>query len=117
MPDQDFSQTAIVVPNDGLGQGEDALRHKVIATYFRTLFESERRPQAILFYTAGVKLVADDSPCLAELRSLAQAGVPILACRTCLEHYGLMDRVSVGEIGNMLNVIDAQAAADRVITL
>ena len=117
MPDQAFARTAIVVSNDGLGHGDDALRRKVIGTYFRTLLESGNLPKSILFYTAGVKLVADDSPCLAELKALAEAGVPLIVCRTCLEYYGLMERVAVGEIGNMLNVIDAQAAATKVITL
>ncbi|WP_172202536.1 sulfurtransferase-like selenium metabolism protein YedF [Niveibacterium sp. COAC-50] len=112
-----YANTVIVVGNDGLGHGDDTLRRKVIATYFRTLFESGNLPQAILFYTRGVLLSADDSPCLSELKALSDAGVPLIICRTCLEYFKLMDRVAVGEIGNMLNVIEAQGAAEKVITL
>ncbi|MCE2950115.1 MAG: DsrE family protein [bacterium] len=117
MPAADFSDAVIVATNDGLGQGEPALARKVAATYFRTLLELEARPAAIVFYTAGVNLVADDSPCIGELRQLADAGVRLVACRTCLEHYGLMDRVGAGEIGNMAAILDLQATAARVITL
>lgn len=109
--------TVVIVPNAGLGHAEPALGERVLGTYFRTLAELGARPRAICFYTAGVKMVADDSPVLSDLRVLAQAGVPIVACRTCLDHYGLIDRVAVGDIGNMAQVIELQAAASKVITL
>ncbi len=117
MPAQDFADTVIVASNDGLGHGDHALARKVIVTYFRTLIELGAKPQAIVFYTAGVKLVTDESPCLHELAQLAQDGVRLIACRTCLDYYELMDCVEVGEIGNMANILELQAGAARVITL
>ena len=113
----DFAATAIVFNNDGLGHADEALRHKLATNYLRTLAELGQYPQAILFYAAGVKLVVDGSPCVAELRQLADAGVPLLACRTCLDFYGLMDKVVVGEIGNMLRIVEAQGQATKVITV
>ena len=117
IPAADFSDAVIVATSDGVGQGDPALLRRVAATYFRNLVELGARPAAIVFYTAGVKLTADDSPCLAELRQLASAGVRLVSCRTCLEHYGLMDRVGAGEIGNMATILELQATAPRVITL
>lgn len=113
----DFAATAIVFNHDGLGHADEALRHKLATNYLRTLIELEQPPQAILFYAAGVKLVAEGSPCLRELAELANAGVPLIACRTCLDFYGLLDKVRVGDIGNMLRIVEAQAAASKVITL
>ena len=115
-----FSSTAILVTADGLGQGghdDRALRHKLTVSYFRALLETEQLPQAVLFYTAGVKLLTAESPCLAELRELAAAGVPLIACRTCLEFYGLMDKLAVGEIGNMAMIIEEMGKAGKVITV
>jgi intracellular sulfur oxidation DsrE/DsrF family protein len=112
-----LDDTVIIVPNAGLGHAEPALGVRVLGNYFRTLTELSARPRAICFYTAGVKMVADDSPLLAELRTLAQAGVQLVSCRTCLEHYGLIDRVAVGEVGSIAQVIELQAAAAKVITL
>ncbi len=117
MPTADLSDSVIIVSNAGLGQGDPALTRKVIGTYFRTLAELEMTPAAIAFYTAGVQLVVDDSPCLAELKVLAATGVRVLACRTCLEFYGLVDRVAVGEVGNMAQIVELQAGAKRVITV
>jgi selenium metabolism protein YedF len=113
----DFSTTAIVVSNDGLGIADEVLRHKLAANYFRTLLELGHRPQAVLFYAAGVKLVAKGSPCLQELEKLSAAGVPLIVCRTCLDFYGLIDNVAVGEIGNMVRIVEAQAAAGKVISI
>ncbi|MDR2451667.1 MAG: DsrE family protein [Candidatus Accumulibacter sp.] len=112
-----FADTVIIFSNDGLGRGDEALRHQLAVNYLRTLSELGYRPQALLFYTAGVKLVAAGSPCLAELETLARAGVPLIACRTCLDHYGLTGRVEVGEIGNLLRIVEAQGNAGKVLTL
>ncbi len=112
-----FSHSAIIVNNDGLGHANEALRHKLAANYFRTLLELGQLPQSLLFYASGVKLVAHGSPCLQELIELAAAGVPLIACRTCLDFYGLMENVAVGEIGNMVRIVEAQANAEKVITL
>ena len=112
-----FSGTVIVFNNDGLGQADEALRHKLATNYLRTLLELGSRPQAILFYAAGAKLVADGSPCLPELEALKNLGVALIACRTCLDHYGLIEMVRVGEIGNMLRIVEVQGQAQKVLTL
>lgn len=113
----DFAHTAIAFSQYGLGHADEALRLKLATNYLRTLVELGQHPQAILFYADGVKLVAEGSPCLAELAALSNAGVPLITCRTCLEHYRLTDTVRVGEIGNMPGIVEAQARAQKVITL
>jgi intracellular sulfur oxidation DsrE/DsrF family protein len=113
----DLSDTLLVVASAGLGDAEPALGQRVLGTYFRALVEMGMKPIAVACYTAGVTMVADDSPVLADLRALADSGVPVIACRTCLDHYGLADRVAVGEIGNMAQIIELQARAAKVIRL
>lgn len=112
-----FSGTVIVFNSDGLGQADETLRHKLATTYLRTLLELGYLPKAILFYAAGAKLVADGSPCLPELKALEHSGVPLIACRTCLDHYGLTEAVGVGEIGNMLRIVEMQGQAEKLVTL
>ena len=103
--------------HDGLGQADEPLRHKLVVSYFRTLLELEQFPEAVVFYAGGVKLVAKGTPCQKELAELSPAGVPLIACRTCLDYYGLQDNVVVGDVGNMLRIVEAQASASKVITL
>ena len=113
----DFANTVLVMNHDGLGQADEPLRHKLVVSYFRTLLELEQFPKAVVFYAGGVKLVAKGTPCQKELAELISAGVPLIACRTCLDYYGMQDSVIVGEVGNMLRIVEAQASASKVITL
>jgi len=112
-----LATSVIVVNNDGLGHTEPKLRHILAVNYFRTLHELGQLPHAILFYADGVKLTIEGSPCLRELETLSDSGVSLIICRTCLEYYGLTDKLAVGEIGNILRIIEAQAAATKVITV
>jgi peroxiredoxin family protein len=81
------------------------------------LDDSRTLPAAICFYTDGVKLVCDGSPILNELRALEAGGVHLVVCQTCLDYFGLADRVRVGVVGGMTDIITAMWEADSVITL
>lgn len=113
----DFHATALMINSDGMGHGDADLRQRLLVNYLRTLVELETPPQAILLYAAGVRMVVNTSPCRAEITRLREAGSQIIACRTCLDHYGLMEHVPEAEIGNMLMIVEAQGAAAKVITL
>jgi len=112
-----LANTVLVFNNEGMGHGDLALRERLALNYLRAVLEAECKPQAIVFYAAGVKLAIHDSPCRETLTALASQGCRIIACRTCLDYYGLMDRIPENEIGNMLLILEAQAAATKVITL
>jgi hypothetical protein len=109
--------TVLLVAHNGMGSAEPALQQRLFAKYLRLLEENHLLPAAICFYTEGVHLVAEGSPVLELLRSLGTQGVNLLVCLTCLEHYGLVDRVRVGTVGGMPAIIAAQWAATKVITV
>lgn len=117
MADPQMNDRVILVANADLGHAEPAPGQRVLGNYLRALAEMDMRSHAICLWTAGVQMVAADSSVLETLRALRTADVPIIACRTCLEHYGLVDRVAVGEIGTMAQVIELQAIAGKFITL
>lgn len=113
----DSSHTVILVTRDGMGDADTALRHTLAVKYFELLFEDDRLPGAICFYADGVKLVCEGSPVLTQLRRFADAGVPLIVCNTCLNHFGLVDKLRVGLKGGMTDIIEAQWQAAKVITL
>jgi intracellular sulfur oxidation DsrE/DsrF family protein len=112
-----MKDTIIQITNDGMGKGDPALQHKLIVKYLELIQMNEGLPNAITFYTNGVKMVVEGSPALEQLRALEDKGVRLIVCSTCLEHYGLTDKVKVGIVGGMTDIIEAQAKADKVITL
>jgi intracellular sulfur oxidation DsrE/DsrF family protein len=59
----------------------------------------------------------EDSSVLEDLRALANKGVDILACGTCLSYYNVKEKIAVGEISNMYSILEALQAAQKVISL
>jgi selenium metabolism protein YedF len=113
----DKAPFTILIPHNGMGHADQALQHRLIKTYLTLLSEHDYLPSVIAFYTEGVKLLTSGSPVLDELSSLEEKGVRLIACGTCLEHFGLTDQIQVGLVGGMTDIIEAQWRADKVITL
>jgi selenium metabolism protein YedF len=107
----------ILITDEGMGKGDHKLQLKLINNYLRILNENNVLPAAICFYADGVKLAVEGSPVLEELRSLEEKGVWLVVCQTCLNHYELNQKVQVGIVGGMTDIIEAQWRADKVITL
>ena len=111
------SSTVILVTRDGMGNAEPPLQRQVLQTYLRLLDETGHLPGAICFYTDGVKLVVEGSPVLEQLRAMEAKGVLLLICQTCLNYFGLIEKVRVGIVGGMPDIIAAQWRAQKVITI
>ena len=100
-----------------MGSADVALQRKLLDTYLRLLTENDSLPAAICFYTDGVKLVVEGSPFLEHLSHLERRGVRLIACSTCLNYFGLSEKVRVGIVGGMPDILEAQSRASKVITL
>ena len=111
------ASTVILINNDGMGAAEEVLRHKLLRIYLMMLQENGLYPGAICFYAGGVKMVVEGSPVLDLLRSLEEKGVRLIVCATCLQYYELTEKVKVGIVGGMSDILLAQWMAGKVITL
>jgi intracellular sulfur oxidation DsrE/DsrF family protein len=111
------ASTVIVVHGDGMGSAEAPLRQKLLRTYLTMLQENGFYPGAICFYAGGVKMVVEGSPVLDLLHALEEKGVRLIICSTCLQYFGLNDKVAVGIVGGMNDIVLAQWMAAKVITL
>lgn len=111
------SDTVILVTRNGMGQAEPELQIKLINTYFKLLDENDVIPAAICFYTDGVKLAVEGSPVLDSLQSLSAKGVRLILCSTCLNYFNLTEKVKVGIIGGMTDILEAMRLAGKVISI
>lgn len=112
-----FANGVILITREGMGSADAALQHKLLDTYLSLLLENGSLPVAICFYTEGVKLVVEGSPLLERLSQIEQRGVRLIICSTCLGYFGLTEKVRVGIVGGMSDILEAQARAGKVITL
>jgi hypothetical protein len=46
---------------------------------------------------------------------LSEKGAEILSCGTCLDFYGLKERLKVGVISNMYDILQTLMDADQII--
>jgi hypothetical protein len=107
----------IQVMHDGMGAADPALQHTLLRKYLLLLQENGALPGAICFYTSGVKMVVEGSPVLDVLQSLEAREVRLIVCKTCLEYFGLLEKVRVGIVGGMGDIVAAQWLADKVISV
>jgi hypothetical protein len=114
VPDSD---TVVLVIRNGMGEAEPELQLKLATTYFKLLDENNLLPAAICFYTNGVRLAVENSPVIDSLKSLESKGVRLILCSTCLSYYNLTEKVQVGIVGGMPDIIEAQRMAGKVISI
>lgn len=107
----------IVVSSDKLGVGDDKLGTALMKSYFYALSESDKLPSDVLFLNSGVKLTTEGSDCIESIKALKEKGVNIFNCGTCLDFYGLKEKLLVGEITNMYTIVEKMNSADNTIKL
>ncbi len=107
----------LLVASDTLGRGDPELGSILVRSFFHTLGEVSPSPEMVIFINAGVKLAAQGSPVVDDLRALAERGIAILACGTCLGFYGLKEQLAIGEITNMYTIAETLLRASKVLSL
>ncbi|WP_423129960.1 DsrE family protein [Gaoshiqia sp. Z1-71] len=114
---KDFKNVLLQITQYGMGTGDEALGLQLVTNYLRLVNEESELPKVITFYNGGVKLICTGSPVVGILKEIEQKGVKLLACKTCLNYFGLTDRVEVGIAGTMIDIIELQKIAGKVINL
>jgi peroxiredoxin family protein len=84
-------------------------------TFLKTLLDLEPTSFRLILINSEVRLASEGSEVLDTLRNLSEQGVEILSCETCLDFYGLKERVKVGAISNTYEIVQSLLEADRLI--
>ena len=107
--------TVVVIASDKMGDGEEELGKILMKGYIYALTQLETLPKTILFYNKGAYLTCEGSASLEDLKSLEAQGVEIFTCGTCLNYYGLSEKLQVGTVTNMYVIAETMAKADKVV--
>lgn len=109
--------TVILIASNVLGQGDDKLGNVLMKSFMYTLTQIEGEVKTLIFLNSGVMLTTAGSELLEYLKNLENAGVEILSCGTCLDFYGLTDKLQVGGVGNMYTIAEEMLRATKTIVL
>ena len=107
----------VFVDSDSLGRGSEELGNILMRSFMHTLGESAVKPGKIIFINSGVKLACEGSEVLEDLRQFSLEGTEILSCGTCLDYFGLKEKLKVGRISNMYEILNSLAQAGKVIKI
>lgn len=114
MPDA-RSNTVVVISSDRMGSGNDELGKVLIKGFIFAVTQLDTLPKTMLFYNGGATLTTEGSDSLADLKSLEAQGVEIMTCGTCLDYYGLKEKLAVGSVTNMYSIVETMAKAGKII--
>ncbi len=105
----------VVIASNQMGQGDEKLGTALMKAFVYALSTQDKLPKTILFYNSGAYLTCEDSPVLEDLKSLEAQGVEIMTCGTCLNHYGLTEKLAIGEVTNMYVIVEKQMNASNIV--
>ncbi len=109
--------TAIVINKDTMGHGEREIGELLIGAFLKKLWAKKKKPEYIVLYNSGVKLIGKGSMVLDAMDGLEEAGVEIIACGTCLDYYHIDADLKVGRRSDMVEIVDIMTSAKRTITI
>lgn len=109
------SNEVVVLASDKMGEGDEKLGRTLMKGYIYALTELSLPPKTVLMYNNGAKLGIEGSDSLADLKLLESQGVEIMTCGTCLNFYGITEKLGVGSITNMYAISEKLSAATKVI--
>lgn len=105
----------VVFSSDKMGEGEEELGKTLIKSFVFALSNVDPLPTAMVFYNRGAFLTSEDSPVLSDLKNLEKAGVKIMTCGLCADYYKIKEKLGVGIISNMYEIVDTQMQSQKII--
>lgn len=105
----------VVLSANVMGSGDAKLGTSLMKAFVFALTKQDRLPETILCYNSGAYLTCEGADTLEDLKSLEAEGVTILTCGTCLDFYGLKEKLAVGGVTNMYDIVERMENAAAII--
>lgn len=105
----------VVLSSRYMGTGEEKLGETLMKGFVYALTQQDELPETVLLYNGGAFLSCQGSDSLEDLRYLESKGVEVLTCGTCLNFYELSEKLGVGSVTNMYEIVEKQTNASLII--
>lgn len=115
IPDGRKKNTVVVLGADHMGEGDEKLGRMLMKGFVYALTQTDQLPKTILLYNSGAYLSCEGSDSLEDLKTLEAEGVEVMTCGTCLNHYGLSEKLAVGSVTNMYVIAQTMMEADHIV--
>lgn len=108
-------EKVVVIKSEFMGDGDNELGKVLIKGFIYALSQQDELPQTMLFYNSGAKITSEGSESIEDLKALEEKGVKIFTCGTCLNYYGLTEKLCVGEATNMYEITKKMTEASLIV--
>jgi selenium metabolism protein YedF len=105
------------ISSDAAGGGDCELGQKLIVNMISTIEKLDFLPENMFFLNTGTYLTTLNEKTIESLKKLADRGVRIFTCGTCLKYFKLEDCLKVGEITDTFSLLTALSHANNIIKL
>ena len=105
----------VVLSGCTMGSGDERLGKALMKAFVFALTKQDVLPETILCYNTGAYLTTDGADTLEDLKLLESEGVTILTCGTCLDFYGLKEKLAVGGVTNMYDIVERMESAQTIV--
>ena len=105
----------VVLSGNQMGTGDPRLGTSLMKAFVFALTKQDQLPDTILCYNTGAYLSCEGADTLEDLKLLESEGVTILTCGTCLDFYGLKEKLAVGTVTNMYDIVARMENAAQII--
>ena len=105
----------VVLSGNVMGTGDPKLGTSLMKAFVFALTKQDQLPDTILCYNTGASLTCEGADTLEDLKLLESEGVTILTCGTCLDFYGLNEKLAVGGVTNMYDIVERMESAAQII--
>lgn len=109
------SGMVVVLSGNTMGTGDEKLGKALMKAFVFALTRQDVLPETILCYNGGAFLSCEGADTLDDLKSLQAEGVNILTCGTCLDFYGIKDKLAVGSVTNMYEIVETMQRAASIV--
>ena len=105
----------VVLSANVMGAGDAKLGASLMKAFVFALTKQDQLPDTILCYNTGAYLTCEGADTLEDLKLLESEGVTVLTCGTCLDFYGLKEKLAVGGVTNMYDIVERMEGATTII--
>lgn len=114
-PDARKQGLVVVLSANVMGSGDEKLGRSLMKAFIFALTKQDQLPQTVVCYNSGAYLTCEDSEALEDFKVLEAEGVNIMTCGTCLDFYGIKDKLAVGSVTNMYEIVETMETARSIV--
>ena len=105
----------VVLSANTMGSGDPKLGTSLMKAFVFALTKQDQLPDTVLCYNTGAYLTCEGADTLEDLKLLESEGVTVLTCGTCLDFFGLKEKLAVGAVTNMYDIVERMEKAAQII--